>query len=119
VSAFQHLWIALDNCERLDALMSFTEKLFARVCAMDKSIADVKAEIQKVDDYLSKWMPWHQQLVDHHTVNPPASITDLHAKVASLFARVEAEGNKAGVALGLFTPPAVEPKSPVEEPPAV
>jgi hypothetical protein len=115
VSEFQHLWIALDNCERLDALMSFTEKLFARVRAMDKSIADVKAEVEKIEAYLSKWMPWHQQLVDHRTANPPAAITDLHSAVASLFARVEAEGNKAGAAVGLFTPPEMAPVTPTKE----
>jgi hypothetical protein len=118
----QPLLIALDNSERVDALVKFCYLLINelrsqnnRVNAMASTVAEIKAELTQIEEYIKKWIPGHQIAVNHFLANPPAVIDEVHQKVLSLFDQIQAEASKSAV----FAPPVVEAAPPVEEAPHV
>jgi hypothetical protein len=102
MNSVRHLLIALDNSEKVDALIDFSGKLIFRMRAMSSSIADIKSELQKIQDFITKWSPSHSSVVAHYATNPPAAIDDARQQVKALFDQIEAEANKSAA---LFSPP--------------
>jgi ethanolamine utilization microcompartment shell protein EutS len=83
--------------------------------AMTSTVAEIKAELTQIEEYIKKWIPGHQVAVNHFVTNPPSAIDEVHQKVKDLFAKIENEASKSAV----FAPPVVEAETPIGEAPHV